>query len=100
MIDTNMINVLISDGNRTVNWDYFPDKKVKEIIEQNGFRPIPWTIKIGGQEPPRDMILLLSDCPQEVSPDGQQMRVRITFKSVPEKKLNLKRKGADDEDVR
>jgi len=89
MTENNMINVIVKDGNRTVNWDYFPDKGVLEIILENGFKPIAGTICAGGELVGIGACLPdtpLSDCPQEVSPDGKQMRVVITLKSQPEKK--------------
>ena len=100
MTETNMINVLIKDGNRTVNWDYYPDRTIWDILRENGFRPVPGTIKVGGVPLTFDPSAhRLSGCPQEVSPDGKQMRVRITLKSQPEKKPVVKKKE-EQADVR
>jgi hypothetical protein len=82
----NMINVLIKDGNRTVNWDYFDDSYVQNLLDRHKFRPVNGTVRIGGLEPDKPLNKLkLSECVQEVSPDGYQMRVRITLVSVKPK---------------
>ena len=91
-----MINVLIKDGNRTVNWDYSENKTVAEILKDNDFRPVPGSIMVGGylsvEKPAAGR---LADCPQIPAPDGKGMRVVITLKSQPEKKPAIK-KGAVD----
>jgi hypothetical protein len=83
----NMINVLIKDGNRTVNWDYSENKTVAEILKDNDFRPVPGSIMINGclsvENPAAGR---LTDCPQIPAPDGKGMRVVITLKSQPEKR--------------
>ena len=94
-----MINVLIKDGNRTVNWDYYPDKTIGDILQENGFKPIPGSVKVAGHQnfaPLANLQLWkLSDFEQEVSPDGKQMRVVIKLKSIPEKKPAIKKGVAD-----
>ena len=91
-----MINVLIKDGNRTVNWDYSDNKTVLEILKENDFRPVSGSILINGclsvENPAAGR---LADCPQIPAPDGNGMRVVITLKSQPEKKSEIK-KGAVD----
>ena len=104
MKETNMINVLIKDGNRTVNWDYYPDRTIGDILLENGFKPIPHTVNVKGLDFPcprgeLNTAIRLSDCPQEISPDGKQMRVVITLKSVPEKKPVVVKKVEDSEDA-
>lgn len=91
--ETNMINVLIKDGNRTVNWDCYPDRTIWDILKEFQFRPVIGSVKVGGEEIPQGRIggMKLSDCCQEISPDGKQMRVVITLKSVPEKKPAVKK---------
>ena len=79
----NMINVLIKDGTRIVNWDYYPDKTVPEILKENDFKPVMNTVRVCGEDammPIRDM--RLSECPQVIAPDGKMMRVVITLESV------------------
>ena len=92
----NTINVLIKDGNRTVNWDYDEDKTIAEILKDNNFRPVPGSIMVGGylsvENPAAGR---LADCPQRLLPDGKGKRVVITLKSQPEKKPAIK-KGAVD----
>ena len=91
-----MINVLIKDGNRTVNWDYSEDKTIEEILKHNDFRPVSGSIMINGclsvENPAAGR---LADCPQIPAPDGKGMLVVITLKSQPEKKPAIK-KGAVD----
>lgn len=91
-----MINVLIKDGNRIVNWDYSQNKTVSEILKENDFRPVSGSIMINGclsvENPAAGK---LADCPQIPAPDGKGMRVVITLKSQPEKKPAIK-KGAVD----
>lgn len=91
-----MINVLVKDGNRTVNWDYNENKTVSEILKDNDFRPVPGSIMINGclsvENPAAGR---LADYPQIPAPDGKGMRVVITLKSQPEKKPAIK-KGAVD----
>ena len=101
MTENNMINVIVKDGNRTVNWDYFPDKTIMEILEENGFKPVPGTMKVQGLCFPChrgevNPALRLSDCPQDITPDGKQMRVVITLKSQPEKKPEQKKEVRAD----
>lgn len=91
-----MINVLIKDGNRTVNWDYPESKPVADILKENDFVPMPGTLRIGGVEPDRTILYLLSDAPQEMTPDGKQKRVVITMKPMPEKKPDAKKEGTAD----
>ena len=90
-----MINVLIKDGNRTVNWDYSEDKTIGEILKHNGFRPIPGAIMVGGYLSVVDPAAgRLADCPMSLAPESNHMmRVVITLKSQPEKKPAVK-KGA------
>lgn len=96
-----MINVLIKDGNRTVNWDYSEDKTIEQILKDNDFRPVPGSIMINGylslENPAAGR---LADCPQIPAPDGKGMRVVITLKSQPEKKPEVKKKTEDRKDVR
>lgn len=91
-----MINVLIKDGNRTVNWDYNENKTIAETLKDNDFRPVPGSIMVGGYLSVEDPKAgRLADCPQIPAPDGKGMRVVITLKSQPEKKPAIK-KGAVD----
>ena len=91
-----MINVLIKNGNRTVNWDYSEDKTIEEILKHNDFRPVNGSIMVGGYLSVEDPKAgRLADCPQIPAPDGKGMRVVITLKSQPEKKPAIK-KGAVD----
>ena len=91
-----MINVLIKDGNRTVNWDYSENKTIAEIMKDNDFRPVLGAIMVGGYLSVEDPKAgRLADCPQIPAPDGKGMRVVITLKSQPEKKPAIK-KGAVD----
>ena len=100
MTENNMINVIVKDGNRTVNWDYFPDKTIAEILEENGFKPVPGTVRVVGHQKFAPLANLklwqLSDYDQEISPDGKQMRVVITLKSQPEKKPEQKKEVRAD----
>ena len=94
--EKNMINVLIKDGNRIINWDYRLDKTIGEILTENDFRPVPGSIMVGGYLSIVDPNAgTLADCPQTPAPDGKGMRVTITLKSQPEKKPAVK-KGAVD----
>ena len=96
-----MINVLIKDGNRTVNWDYSENKTVAEILKDNDFRAVPGSIMVGGYLSVEDPAAgKLADCPQIPAPDGKGMRVVITLKSQPEKKPEVKKKTEDRKDVR
>ena len=89
-----MINVLIKDGNRTVNWDYSENKTVAEILKDNDIRPVPGSIMINWCLSVRNPAAWrLAECPQIPAPDGKGMRVVITLKSQPEKKPAIK-KGA------
>ena len=80
------VNVIISDGNRFVNCDYEADTTIGHIIQQLKFKPIEGTVRVdlnGCIDPSR---VRLMDCPQEISPDGKQMRVRVMMDPVPNKK--------------
>ena len=89
-----MINVLIKDGNRTVNWDYSENKTIAEILKDNDFRPVSGSIMVGGYLSVEDPAAgKLADCPKIPAPDGKGTRVVITLKSQPEKKPAIK-KGA------
>lgn len=92
-----MINVLIKDGNRTVNWDYSEDKTIEEILKHNDFRPVNGSIMVGGYLSVEDPKAgRLADCPMRLAPKSKHMmRVVITLKSQPEKKPAIK-KGAVD----
>ena len=95
-----MINVLIKDGNRTVNLDYSENKTVAEILKDNDFRPVPGSIMVGGYLSVEDPKAgRLADCPQRLLPDGKGKRVVITLKSQPEKRPAVK-KEVGDADVR
>ena len=89
-----MINVLIKDGNRTVNWDYDENKFIGDILDENDFRPFPGTLTAGGKKVEFATSRLV-DYPHEMTPDGKQKRVVITMKPMPEKKPAVK-KGAVD----
>jgi len=94
MNESELINVLIKDGNRTVNWDYHPNKTVGLILSENEFRPLPGTVGVKGLDTLGQQLgaLRLSECPQEITPDGKQMRVVITLKSKLEKTLKERKK--------
>ena len=94
MNENEMINVLITDGNRTVNWDYDPNKVIGAILEETGFRPLPGSVGVKGLDTLGQQVgaLRLSECPQEVAPDGKMMRVKITLRSKPEKTLKERKK--------
>lgn len=95
-----MINVLIKDGNRTVNWDYSENKTVAEILKENDFHPVSGSIMVGGYLSVEDPKAgRLADCPQRLLPDGKGKRVVITLKSQPEKKPAAKEE-VGDADVR
>lgn len=96
-----MINVLIKDGNRTVNWDYSEDKTIAEILKDNDFRPVPGSIMVGGYLSVEDPTAgKLADCPMRLVPKSKHMmRVVITLKSQPEKRPVAK-KEMGDADVR
>ena len=102
MTENEQINVLIKDGNRTVNWDYHPNKTVGAILEETEFRPLPGTVGVKGLDMfgPQIGGLRLAECPQEIAPDGKQMRVVITLRSKPEKTLKERKKEGSSADVR
>ena len=81
------INVVITDSIRKVNWDYAPDVTVGQVVRGWKFPPIHGTVRAGEMDcgVDRDAVKL-SDCPQEVTPDGKQMSVRITMETPKPKK--------------
>lgn len=42
-------NVVIKDGNRTVNWDFKADSSVRDILQERGFDWEPGSVKICGK---------------------------------------------------
>lgn len=81
------VNVVITDSIRKVNWDYAPDVTVGQVVRGWKFKPIPGTVRAGEMDCSVDLdAVKLSDCPQEVAPDGKQMRVRITMETPKPKK--------------
>lgn len=44
----NLVNVVIYDGNRKVNWDFRNTKSMKEALEKFGFKWEPNTIRVNG----------------------------------------------------
>ena len=42
-------NVVIKDGNRTVNWDFKADSSVREILQDRGFEWEPGSVKVCGK---------------------------------------------------
>lgn len=103
MTENEQINVLIKDGNRTVNWDYPPSKTIGTILAETGFHPVWGTVRVGGEE--IEMMNIgsrrLLNCPQEITPDRKMTRVVITLESIrPEKTLKERKKEGGSADVR
>ncbi|MBR0161917.1 MAG: hypothetical protein IJQ02_11640 [Oscillospiraceae bacterium] len=46
------INVMIMDGNRTVNWDFLTGKSVRNILEMWNFAWVPGTVRVNGSPVP------------------------------------------------
>ena len=42
-------NVVIKDGNRTVNWDFKADRSVRDILQERGFEWEPGSVKVCGK---------------------------------------------------
>ena len=81
------INVVITDSIRKINWDYAPDVTVGQVVRGWKFKPIAGTVRAGEMDCGVDLdAVKLSECPQEVTPDGKQMRVRITMETPKPKK--------------
>lgn len=49
-------NVLIKDGNRTVNWDFKADSTVREVLQLWKFEWEPDSVKICGKPVPDNML--------------------------------------------
>lgn len=79
-----IINVLIKDGERTVNWDFPQNQTLKYVLGRFRFEPIRGTLKVGGKEILNPEGVYLSDCPMEIiNCDGEpKLRVRVTLESV------------------
>ena len=78
--------MIVKDAVRIVNWDYEPETQIEYIINQLQFKPIPGTVRAGDMEVRDLSAVRLCDCPMERTPDGKQMRVRITMETVKPKK--------------
>ena len=80
----NLINVLIKDGDRIINWDFLANTNLAYILGRFAFKPVPGSVTAGGQQIPDDRLnkTTLAQCTQEIAPTGEQMRVVITLKSV------------------
>ena len=42
-------NVVIKDGNRTVNWDFKAERSVRDILQERGFEWEPGSVKVCGK---------------------------------------------------
>ena len=84
-----LINVIVSDGNRHISWDYWSDTSIQYILKAHKMTPVMGTIRVGGEELQTDIDLnkaKLSGFPYESAPNLTNMkRVRITFVSVKPK---------------
>ena len=84
-----LVNVLLSDGNRKINWDYWSDTTLQYIFKAHKVVPVMGTVRVGGVEIDTNVPLnkiKLSECPSENAPGmTNAKRVRISFESVKPK---------------
>ena len=52
-------NVVIKDGNRTVNWDFNADSSVREILQERGFEWEPGSVNVCGTSVPEEQLHLM-----------------------------------------
>ena len=72
-------NVVIKDGNRTVNWDFKADSSLREILQEHGFEWEPGSVKVCGTSVPEEQLHLM--LMGYLTWDG-----RIVITMVPKKK--------------
>ena len=81
-----IINVMIKDGQRTVNWDFPDNTNIAYVLGRFKFKPVPGSIKACGVDVPNPSLVQLKDCVMEMNPsgthDGVKKRVRITLTSA------------------
>ena len=83
-------DVLIKDGNRTVNWDFRADSSVRDILLDRGFEWEPGSVKVSGTEVPEEYLnhMLMG----YLTWDG-----RIVITMVPKKKEQKKKEEVSAE---
>lgn len=88
-VQSKLVEVLISDGNRKVNWMHPVDESIAGILQDHLFKPVANSVRVmdgaNWKEIPEPERVTLGDC-QTIREHGVS-RVRIELKSVPEKKV-------------
>lgn len=77
-------NVLITDGNRIVNWDFKADSSVREILQERGFEWEPGSVRVRGTTVPEDYLnhILIG----YIAWDGRIVITMVPKKKEPKKK--------------
>ena len=52
-------DVVIKDGNRTVNWDFRADMSVRDVLQESGFEWEPGSVKVCGTSVPEEQLHLM-----------------------------------------
>lgn len=80
-------DVLIKDGNRTVNWDFKADSSVREVLQERGFVWEPGSVKVCGKPVTEEQLCL-------VVMGDLTCFDRIVITMVPKKKTKKKEEVA------
>ena len=99
-MSTSIINVVATDGQRTVNWNFPANKTVSYVLDRFKFEPVRGTIRVGKFRINNPENTELRDCPYKDIPfEGESKKqVKITFESVKKPEKPKKPGKADEAD--
>ena len=95
-------NVLVKDGNRTVNWDFNVNSTVRQVLQKFRWVWRPNTIKVNGKPLKNnqlDISLVDLICGKDGTKPKNNERVTITLIAPPEQKNTAKAAAKEDKDV-
>ena len=95
-------NVLVKDGNRTVNWDFNVNSTVRQVLQKFRWVWRPNTIKVNGKPLKNNQLdISLADliCGKDGTAPKNNERVTITLIAPPEPKKPEKAVTKEDKDV-
>ena len=95
-------NVLVKDGNRTVNWDFNVNSTVRQVLQKFRWVWRPNTIKVNGKPLKNNQLdISLADliCGKDGTKPKNNERVTITLIAPPEQKKPAKAAAKEDENV-